>query len=63
VKLPVEEPHMPSMTAVWRGMDWQEREIYDLLGVIFDGHPDLRRILLPDDWEGFPLRKSYTEID
>jgi NADH-quinone oxidoreductase subunit C len=63
VKVPYEDPHMDTVTPVWRGMDWYEREIYDLLGVFFDGHPDLRRILLPDDWEGHPLRKSYTEID
>ena len=58
-----DESVAPSVTSVWRAADFQEREIYDLLGVIFDGHPDLRRILLPDDWEGYPLRKSYTEID
>jgi NADH-quinone oxidoreductase subunit C len=63
VRIPYEDPHVTSLTAVWQGMNWQEREIYDLLGVIFDGHPDLRRILLPEDWEGHPLRKSYTEID
>jgi NADH-quinone oxidoreductase subunit C len=63
VKVPNEDPRIDSMTAVWKGMDWQEREIYDLLGIVFEGHPDLRRILLPDDWEGYPLRKSYTEID
>jgi NADH-quinone oxidoreductase subunit C len=63
VKVPYEEPHVETVTKLWPGMDWHEREIYDLLGVIFDGHPDLRRILLPDDWEGHPLRKSYTEID
>jgi NADH-quinone oxidoreductase subunit C len=63
VRLPAEDPHMPTLTTIWRGVDWHEREIFDLLGVIFDGHPDLRRILLPDDWEGHPLRKDYTEID
>jgi NADH-quinone oxidoreductase subunit C len=63
VKLPKEDPRMPTLTGVWRGVDWHEREIFDLLGVIFDGHPDLRRLLLPDDWEGHPLRKDYKEID
>lgn len=51
--------HIPSLFPVWRTANWLEREVYDLFGVIFDGHPDLRRILLTDDWEGFPLRKDY----
>ena len=50
---------MPSVAAIWRIADWHEREVYDLCGVWFTGHPDLRRILLSEDWEGFPLRKDY----
>jgi len=48
-----------SVTSVWPGADWLEREIYDMFGVRFDGHPNLKRILLPEDWVGFPLRKDY----
>ncbi len=50
----------PSLTGLWRGADWMERECYDMFGVVFEGHPDLRRILLSDDWEGYPLRKDYA---
>ena len=52
-------PSFPTVSSVWRTADWHEREAYDLLGIFFEGHPDLRRILLPDDWEGYPLRKDY----
>ena len=52
--------HCQSLTGLYRGADWHERECYDLLGVVFDGHPDLRRILLGQDWEGHPLRKDYA---
>jgi NADH-quinone oxidoreductase subunit C len=58
-----ELPAFPSITAVYRTADWHEREAYDLVGVFFEGHPDLRRILLPDDWEGFPLRKDYKTAE
>ena len=52
-------PEVPSVAGLWRTADWQEREVYDLLGVRFTGHPDLRRILLSEDWDGHPLRKDY----
>jgi NADH-quinone oxidoreductase subunit C len=58
-QLPPGDAHCPTLTGLYRGADWMERECYDMLGVIFDGHPDLRRILLAQDWEGYPLRKDY----
>jgi NADH-quinone oxidoreductase subunit C len=63
VKTDRDQPSVPSVTPVWQTANWNEREIYDLLGIDFPGHPDLRRIMLPDDWVGHPLRKDYQPID
>jgi NADH-quinone oxidoreductase subunit C len=54
-----EDPHQPSVTGVYPTADWQEREAYDMFGIVYDGHPGLTRILMPDDWEGHPQRKDY----
>jgi NADH-quinone oxidoreductase subunit C len=56
---PGELPELPSVSGIWRTADWHEREVYDLMGVRFTGHPNLRRILCPEDWVGHPLRKDY----
>ena len=53
------DSHMPSLVEVWAGANWHERETYDMFGIIFDNHPGLTRILMPDDWPGFPQRKDY----
>ncbi|MBJ8078053.1 NADH-quinone oxidoreductase subunit C [Bacillus cereus group sp. N12] len=63
VKLDREVPQVESVTALWKGADWPEREAYDLLGIVFKGHPNLTRILMPDDWVGYPLRKDYEPYD
>jgi len=58
-----DKAHLPSLTPLWRGAEFQEREVYDLYGVIFDGHPDLRRILMWDEFTGFPMRRDYVAPD
>ena len=59
VSVPDSDPHIPSLVEVWAGNNWNERETYDMFGIIFDGHPALTRILMPDDWPGHPQRKDY----
>ncbi|MDR1999299.1 MAG: NADH-quinone oxidoreductase subunit C [Frankiaceae bacterium] len=59
VSASIEDPHVPSVTAIYPTADWQEREAWDLLGIVFDGHPALTRIMMPDDWVGHPQRKDY----
>jgi len=61
VDVPRDTPTIPSVEGVWKAANWQEREIYDLLGVVFTGHSDLRRLLMPEDWIGYPLRKDFVE--
>ena len=61
VLLDRKKPVVTTLSSIWKAADWHERETYDLLGIHFDGHNDLRRILLPADWEGHPLRKDYKE--
>ena len=63
VRVPRDKPEIESVASLWPAADWHEREQYDLMGVIYVGHPDLRRILCPEDWEGHPLRKDYVVPD
>ena len=59
VSVPESDPHIPSIVEIWAGNNWHERETWDMFGIIFDGHPGLTRILMPDDWPGHPQRKDY----
>ncbi len=59
VAVGIDDPHIPSVTSVYPTADWQERETWDMFGIVFDGHPALTRILMPDDWDGHPQRKDY----
>lgn len=61
ITVPRDHPHTPSVVGVWPTANFHEREVYDLMGVVFDGHPDLRRILMREDWVGHPLRKDYVD--
>lgn len=58
-----ENPSVPSVYWIWKAADWQERETYDMYGIVFEGHPNLKRILMPEDWIGYPLRKDYISPD
>ena len=58
-----DQVELPSLTPVWRGAEFQEREVFDLFGIVFDGHPDLRRILMWDEFKDYPMRKDYVEPD
>jgi len=63
VFLPRENPKVASVYWIWKGADWQERETFDMYGIVYEGHPALKRILMPEDWVGYPLRKDYVSPD
>jgi NAD(P)H-quinone oxidoreductase subunit J len=63
VFLPREDPRVPSVYWIWKTADWQERESYDMYGIVYEGHPNLKRILMPEDWVGWPMRKDYISPD
>ena len=59
VYVPEEEPEVPTLVNVWPGANWLEREIFDMMGIMFSGHPEMRRLLMPEDWDGYPQRRDY----
>lgn len=61
VRVPIDNPRVPSIESIWKTANWHEREAWDMVGVIFDDHPNHKRILCPEDWEGHPLRKDYVQ--
>ncbi len=63
VSLPRANPSVPTVYWIWKSADWQERETYDMYGIVYEGHPNLKRILMPEDWVGYPLRKDYISPD
>lgn len=63
VFLPRDNPRLPSVYWIWKAADWQERETYDMFGIVYEGHPNLKRLLMPEDWVGWPLRKDYVSPD
>jgi NAD(P)H-quinone oxidoreductase subunit J len=63
VYLPREDPRIPSLYWIWKASDWQERESYEMYGILYEGHPNLKRLLMPEDWVGWPLRKDYISPD
>jgi len=60
-RMSVDEAHVPTVTDLWPGADFPEREVFDMFGVVFDGHPDMRRILMPEDYEGYPQRRDFPQ--